>query len=268
MDIFRKGNGVLDSMQGAKFYQGSHHKVGIILLHAYTGSPMDVNLLANRLKREGYNVLSPLFDGHGSRDIYDLFQGNLEVWKEQTRTAIAWMHERHYEHLFIFGLSMGGLLATWALCQRDFPLIAGGIFNSPVMTQAPIDIELTFDQFAQSLYQSQTGADYAAVRQDILFSHRQQLASIEAFKQELAADLQNLQRPYFIGQSLQDELIDPADAKILAQSLPDSLVSYHEYPNNSHVITVNPDRADFETDLLNFIRQSLLIKKGGNHEFV
>lgn len=268
MDIFRKGYGDLDRLEGARFYQGNHSEVGIILLHAYTGSPMDVNLLANRLKREGYQVLSPLFAGHGSQNIYDLFEGNIEIWQQQTRDAIAWMTQRDYRDLFLFGLSMGGLLASWALCQDDFALRAGGIFNSPVITQRPINIQSAFDQFAQTLYQNKFASDYQTVRQDILKSHRAQIQEIESFKESLRPLMSQLKRPYFIAQSLQDELINPNDAAILAQALPDNLVAYHEYPENTHVITVNPQRSDFEKDLLEFIDQNRSQKKGGYHESI
>ena len=45
-------------------YEGTD--TGVVLLHAYTGSPNDMNFMARALQRAGYGVYVPLFSGHGT----------------------------------------------------------------------------------------------------------------------------------------------------------------------------------------------------------
>ena len=40
-------------------YEGTD--TGVVLLHAYTGSPNDMNFMARALQRSGYGVYVPLF---------------------------------------------------------------------------------------------------------------------------------------------------------------------------------------------------------------
>lgn len=241
---------------GARYFPASRADLGIILLHAYTGSPMDVNLLANKLNRSGYAVLCPTFTGHGQPDIFEFLQADIYDWQADTRQAIQWMEKEGFQALYIFGLSMGGILASWALTLDNDKLKAGGIFNSPVLTRQPLNIEAAFSQWAKEIYHQAGGTAYQSVQAQIIQGHRQQIQDLETFKQGLKDRLLELNRPYFIGQSLQDELIDPTDADYLVKYLRDKPVSYHIYPHNSHVITVNRNRQDFEADLLAFIQET------------
>ena len=246
--------------KGARYFYSQTSQVGIVLLHAYSGSVMDVNLLANKLKRHNYSVLCPLFKGHGSHDIDDLFMGNPDVWQMETRRYVEWMNKQGFEDILIFGLSMGGIFATWALSQEELHLSGGGVFNSPVITNGILQIEEPFNQYAKFIYQQKHGGGYDQVKEKIMNQHRQQIDAINQFKDNLSIHLASIYKPFFIGQSLLDEMIDPSGAKLLAQRLINAHLVYHEYPDNTHVITVNRNRQKFEADLINFIEQVRMSK--------
>lgn len=241
--------------EGARYYESSQKDKGVILLHAYTGSPRDVNLLARKLQKQGMNVLCPLFKGHDSTKIEDIFTGNPMIWQEETTQWIHWMIAQGFEELYIFGLSMGGIFATWALCQADFGLKAGGVFNSPVSSKRAIDISQPFLAFARFIYNKQHPGDFDQVKDTILNQHLLQMQALEDFKESFQSDLAELTGAFYIGQSLQDELIDPNGARDLDESLIHAQTTLKWYPNNSHVITINRDRQDFENDIIQFINQ-------------
>ncbi len=81
------------------------------------------------------------------------------------------------------------------------------------------------------------------------------LGKIADFTVGVAQDLPKIYQPYFIGQGLNDEIVNPESAKSLRDGLVNSQVSYHEYPNASHMITVNTAHKQLEADLNQFLTQ-------------
>lgn len=237
----------------AKFYSNEENSNAVLLLHAYTGSPMDVNMLARLLNRHGYNVLAPLFEGHREEDIFTFLKARPHQWQAQTRQWLEWLNQEGYDKISVFGLSMGGVFATWAMTQEEFNIVSGGVFNSPVVTKHPINIERPFMHYAKLVYQDAGYDDFDQVSQEIVEKHREQIQSLETFKSDWLSDLSNIQQPFYIAQSGQDELINPDDAKNLVEALSQAKVYFHEYPNSTHVITVNRQRQEFEEDVLNFL---------------
>ena len=70
----------LNEIKDAKYYEGEDKEIGIILFHAYTGSPNDMNLLARELNRNGYGVLCPSFEGHATKDVNDILDADITTW--------------------------------------------------------------------------------------------------------------------------------------------------------------------------------------------
>lgn len=244
----------MNMLEGMKEYL-SDHSVGIILLHAYTGSPADVNLLARKLNREGYGVLCPLFRGHDDPHVENLLSVTVETWANQTQAAVEYMQVK-YEQVLIFGLSMGGIFATWAMSQSHFNLQAGGVFNSPVITPSRPNLDNAFTRYAKTLYsnlgkESEFEADYSTIME----RHHHQLDLLNDFIESFSPQLANITQPFYIAQSLKDELIDSRSGKLLRDRLVQAPVAYHDFPENSHVITVNRNRQDLEDSLIHFIDQ-------------
>lgn len=237
-----------------KYYEAEGADTGIILLHAYTGSPLDMNFLARKLHRLGYSVLCPVFAGHGTDEITNLFKGNTQLWAEETSRAVAWMQAKGFKDIFIFGLSMGGVFATWALTQSRFSLRGGGVFNSPVICSQEIDISVPFMTIAENVWQWRHDQPFAEVKVEILADHFRQMADLTQFKEDLRPHIAEITKPFFIAQSAQDELINPEDAKLLARTLANADVTYKWYPENTHVITVNRNRQQFEADVIDFLQ--------------
>lgn len=246
---------MLNELDGAKYYEGQDKKIGIILFHAYTGSPNDVNLLARKLNRLGYGVLCPTFKGHATADVNDILDESIATWQSEARNALSLMKEE-YENVLVFGLSLGGIFATWLMTQADLNILAGGVFNSPVYTEDPMDVEVHFISYVEAIYKRFGSKEaYNNDIEAILVKHHHQIQELEAFKQSFVADFGNIHQPFFIAQSGKDEMIESQDAKRLEEALVNAQVDFNWFPNNTHVITVNRDREDFEQALIQFIEQ-------------
>src|SRR5699024_12414398 len=78
----------LNEIKHVKYYEGENKETGIILFHAYTGSPNDVNLLARELNRSGYGVLCTKFEGHATKNVNDILDADITTWKQQALDAV------------------------------------------------------------------------------------------------------------------------------------------------------------------------------------
>lgn len=241
-------------MKNAKFYPAENASIGVVLFHAYTGSPNDFTFLARRLQREGIEVLCPTFEGHATNDIYDLFDAHPEDWWLQAQDALRIMQARQYQKVYVFGLSLGGIFATRLLTEFHDANLAGGVFNSPVYTAKPIDVQYFFELYVKELYRKQDQLTwYNDHRADIIEHHLQQIDEIHYFATSFQMSLQDIVSRYYIAQSVKDEMIDPEDAMLLEEALFRAKVETHWFPENTHVITTNRQRETFEDSVVNFI---------------
>ena len=248
----------INSFENAIFKEADNKDVGIILLHAYTGSTADVNILANQLHREGYNVLAPLLPGHGTRDVYDILNTDVKEWFYETRRAIQFMESQNYDKLLIFGLSLGGILSTWALTQDEFSLDGGGVFNSPVLSTHRVDLDPPFTQYATYVYErNKASLNYELNMSDAIGKHYQQMNDLDKLKLEFEDDLERISKPFYIAQSGQDEMIDPDGVYGTMRALKKARINYNYFPENTHVITVNRNRQGFIDSLMIFIEAVL-----------
>ena len=248
---------MVDLKDDDRFYSNEGARTGIILLHAYTGSPMDVNPLAHKLNREGYAVLAPMFTGHGTKDVNDLLSADISDWQEDSQRALTWMENQDFDKIMVFGLSLGGLLATWLINQYPKQIQAGGMFNSPILADQPIHLDRPFMAYVKALYKARGKSDqYEIEAAGILDRHHQQVEGIDTLRRQVSAGLEDISMPFYIAQSGKDDLVDPQVEEVFAQFLPNTKLDYHYFPGLTHVITVNRDRRAFEDSVIHFIRQS------------
>lgn len=90
---------------------GATGRVGVLVLHGFTGSPRSLQEPAGRLVAAGYTVALPLLTGHGRTP--EAMEGALwRDWTADAEKAYVWLTERT-DKVCVFGLSMGGTLAMW-----------------------------------------------------------------------------------------------------------------------------------------------------------
>lgn len=239
-----------------KFYENTSAKTGILLFHAYTGTPNDFNLLARHLQRLGYEVFCPMFLGHGTQEIEDILEHHPEDWWIQAQQKFEWMQQRGYEKLVVMGLSLGGVYATRLLTVHHDSNVIGGVFNSPVYPTKPVDVWHFFNLYAEYLYKKQQRlAEYERKREQIYELYRRQIEEIQYFITSFQMDLQEINCPFYIAQSGADEMINRQDAMLLKDVLINAQVDFHWFEDNTHVITTNRNREAFESSVVEFIER-------------
>jgi len=89
------------------FLKGKH-KIGILCLHGFTGSPWDFRELGNFLNRKGFWVSAPLLAGHGTSPS-DLANTKWEDWYNSAEEAYSSL-QKHCNKIIIIGVSLGASL--------------------------------------------------------------------------------------------------------------------------------------------------------------
>ncbi|KRM93484.1 hypothetical protein FC56_GL000196 [Lentilactobacillus senioris DSM 24302 = JCM 17472] len=234
-----------------------HGPQGIILLHAFASNPNDVRLLARQLERLNYSVYAPMLTGHGTGDFTDiLVNANPQIWQADVQKAIEFMRAEQMESISIFGISLGGIFATWAL-EEDPQLLMGGAFGSPIVSDDNFNVHGTFMQMAKADYQRQKMSQSMMTEKLAWLDDHvdDQLAAIASFTHEVAAKLATIKQPYFIAQGTRDEIINPNSGKRLAEVLIGHNAQFHEY-DAGHMLTVNGAHHQLEEDLISFLKEN------------
>lgn len=103
--------------------------VGVLLIHGYTATPVEMRLIADYLHQRGYTVSGPRLPGHGTV-IEDLHTCRWQDWAAQVEKAYADLRTRCHK-VFVSGESLGGLLALYLGAQH--PETAGVIVYAPAL---------------------------------------------------------------------------------------------------------------------------------------
>jgi carboxylesterase len=133
-------------------------KRAVLLLHAYTGSPNDVRMLARQLEKENYTVLAPLFSGHGTPDPMNILHMTPDIWLNDAKKALKKLQDDGYEEIAVFGLSMGGVIAMTLLGENPNLFVGGGSFSSPLVPESTNQIYPNFLKYCEFMYKKITNS--------------------------------------------------------------------------------------------------------------
>ena len=122
-------------MPGAEPWFHDGNSTGVLLIHGFTGSPASMTPWAKAMAQQGWTIRVPRLPGHGSR-WQDM---NLTTWEDWYSEV-----ERNFQilkascdHVFVFGLSMGGSL-TLRLAEQHGSEISGIVLvNAAVHSERP-----------------------------------------------------------------------------------------------------------------------------------
>lgn len=91
-------------------------RIGVVLVHGFTGTPYEVGYLGVQLAAAGYTVRAPRLPGHGTT-LADLDQTTWEDWAEAVERAVDALRIR-CQRVAVVGQSLGGLLALHLASHR------------------------------------------------------------------------------------------------------------------------------------------------------
>lgn len=237
------------------FFEGDER--AIILFHAFTGTSNDVRMLGRRLNREGYTVYAPHLTGHGTTEVFDLVkEGNPDAWLQDGQDAYDYMVEKGHKQIAVFGLSLGGTVATSVILNN--PAIGGGVFNTPVVTDQAItasNVPASFMDYAKKVqaYTGKTQAEIAQSESQLAQQLKTTLNGVQNMNLQLRERLDELKVPFYIAASGQDELVDPTAGEQFADAITTAPVHLNTFNSATHVITVGKFHHEFEDTVIEYL---------------
>jgi carboxylesterase len=239
-----------------KQYPGG--QVGILLLHGYTATPVEVDWLARVLNDKGYTVVCPLFPGHGTK-IEDLHRCRWEDWVNHADQEYQRLSSG-CESVFVGGESLGGLIALF-LAQK-YSDIKGLLLYAPALVPQNHLAYLAgiFRFFVKSLRKRRAGGSSPIVEQRW---QGYELDSIPAAAQ--VVKLQHLVRrslpkiihPILIIQGQMDRTIRPEGAEEIFNKVNSSFKALIWLENSTHCLLLDNEREQAAYHTIEFITQVL-----------
>ncbi len=120
---------------------GKNKKVGVLLVHGFTGSPASMRPWAEYLNQKGYTVRVPLLPGHGTKP-EDLNEVTWDQWPAKVEAELDELF-KSCSKVFICGLSMGGG-TTLNVATRLSKKLSGIILVNPMIHVAFIGPEVAY----------------------------------------------------------------------------------------------------------------------------
>jgi carboxylesterase len=263
------------------FFEGDAvNDVGVLLLHGFTGSPAEMRPLGEFLSQHGYAAKAPLLPKHGGMP-HDLKGAHWEDWAGEATRAL---HElsRDYKHIFVAGLSMGGLLTLHlAATQHDAPI--RGII--PMAAPAAINDAraklVRFARFFMPYFYPLKGANFddptfraglqqragngspidfddARVRKEITNSVKIPLAAIHELMElnaQVMRELPQVKVPALLFQGKRDQVVAPDSVEAIAAGIGSPHKRVVWLDNSGHVLPHEPDHARMFDEIARFLEE-------------
>jgi carboxylesterase len=230
-------------------------RVGVLLVHGFTGSPHSMVPWGRHLAEQGLGVAVPRLPGHGTS------------WQELNRTRWPdWYGEaeRAFEKLrancdqvVVGGLSMGGGLALQLAADRGREVAGVVVVNAAVDTLRK-DVKAlpllkllvpSLPGIASDI--KKEGADEGGYdRTPLKATH----SMISAWR-TLREDLPKVTQPLLVFRSSEDHVVDPSSARIISATVSSRDVTERMLENSYHVATLDNDAPTIFEESVHFIRR-------------
>jgi carboxylesterase len=116
-------------LDGSTLYHPGGKEIGILLIHGFTATTIEVRCLADYFIQKDYTVFAPLLPGHGTTPM-DLNTRNYSEWTKCVDDAYKKLHQR-CKKVIVGGESMGAVLTLFLASK--YPSIKAIYLFSPAL---------------------------------------------------------------------------------------------------------------------------------------
>lgn len=240
---------------GAEPFSAEGGRVGVLLVHGFTGSPASLRPWGEFLAEHGLTVSCPRLPGHGTR-WQDMNLTRWEDWYAEVDRALDEL-KRKVDHVFVMGLSMGGTL-TLRLAEQHGAEITGLVLVNPSLLTENKVAKLA--PVLKHLLPSTKGLsnDIKKPGQDEVAYDRVPVKAFVSLVQlwELTrADLGKIDVPILIFRSEVDHVVEPASCRELQARVAATDVREVVLHDSYHVATLDNDAPTIFEGSLAFVRE-------------
>lgn len=240
-------------LDGGAFFRAGQPD-GILLIHGFTATSVEIRPLADFFHRAGFSVAAPLLPGHGTSP-EDL---NSRTWKEWAAAA-----DQSYQLLrstckrvFVGGESLGGLLSLYLAGLH--PEIAGILLYAPALRSKKLR-RTRYGRFFVSVMAkhipvtSQTPLPWQGYTVYPVPAAYQLLC----FQGYMARRLDRVTQPTLILQGEKDRTIDPQGSQVIYDGISSRQKELIWMKNSGHCVVLDREYEQVMAKSLSFV-QSIL----------
>jgi carboxylesterase len=249
-------------LDGDEFYFDRKSKACILLIHGFTATTAEVRPLSEYLADAGFSVIAPLLPGHNTTPD-DLNKRKWQEWTDEVEkvcvTAL-----RNYEHVFIGGESMGGIIACYSASFH--PELAGVIVYSPAIHVKNLGLMRLIRLFKKYYPKPSLNMDDADIH-DVLpwkgYKVHPTSAAVQLLQlqKEVKSRLSLIQQPILIFQGNLDETIDPNGANFLKEKVGSRKKKLIWLENSGHCVILDQEYSLVFSETKQFLEQVMASRK-------
>ena len=242
-------------LPGARPFAHDGDRVGVLLCHGFTGSPVSMRPWAQFLADAGLSVRLPRLPGHGThwRDL------QLTRWPDWFATVEASFEElqARCDQTFVCGLSMGATLAL-RLAETRGAAVSGIVVVNPSLLSLRKSMRLLplLEKVLPSV--SGIGNDTVKPQTDEGGYDRTPLRALRSLTKLWAitrADLARLDQPILIYRSAVDHVVEPSNAAYVLAHVGSADVEERVLERSYHVATLDYDAEVVVSASLEMVRR-------------
>jgi carboxylesterase len=242
-------------MEGAEPFRFEGNEVGVLVSHGFTGTTQSVRPLGEALSEEGFTVMGPRLEGHGT-SMEDHASSTASDWISSIEAGLTWLQQRTSQTFFT-GLSLGGMFALYFAAK--YPDCIRGIvpINACVFLNDPDLARVVFDPEAPPAVPG-VGSDIKAegveelVYPQVPVPPIKELMAIMRVTDDL---LPSITTPALILQSTEDHVVPPENGPHILEKLGGEDKELVWLENSYHVATLDNDADLIAERSVRFIRE-------------
>jgi len=228
--------------------------IGILLIHGFTATTVEIRPLAQYFRRNGYSVAGPLLPGHGTT-AEDL---NTKNWKEWVAAADQsyQLLKSSCERVIIGGESMGGLISLYLASIH--PEITGLLLYSPALRVKKLRRTQIARFFMPIMAKHNSGKTKEPLPWQGYTVYPVQAAyQLFRFQQFVAPCLGRVNQPALIMQGAKDRTIDPNSSKVIFDAIASRQKELVWKKNSGHCVVLDAEYEEVMAKSLAFIESIL-----------
>ncbi len=233
---------------------GPAGRIGVVVVHGFTGTPQSVRPWAEHLAAAGLTVSVPLLPGHGTR-WQDMNRTRFSDWYGEVERAFDGLRER-CDAVFAMGLSMGGTLVLRLAEERGDEVAGAVVVNASLATERKDARLLPLLSRVLPSFPG-IGSDVKKPGVVELAYDRLPLAAANSLQQAwrlVRGDLARISCPVLVFRSRVDHVVEPVSGRLLLEGLTRCQVEERVLEDSYHVATLDNDAPAVFAGSLAFVR--------------
>jgi carboxylesterase len=194
-------------------------KIGVLVIHGFTGSPVTIRPWAEFLNKSGYTINAPCLPGHGS-SWEELNETTWQDWFAEVEKSYLDLQGK-CDRVFIAGFSMGAALAL-RLCQIRGAEVEGLIILNPAIHDRRFILKFT-TALKYLIPSVKKGATDIAKPNPPKHSYGRiplkALDSLRKFWKLVEKDLYLIDLPLMVAYSINDHAVDPENSNTIIDNV-------------------------------------------------